>query len=404
MHVLGLGYITYNIDLTEIKSIPELKEKLIKSDHQKIIIGRGWNQDNFKEKRMPTKSDLNMVSKDIPIVIVRACGHVLVVNDKMLEIANISTETHKVFGGAFSFQTGLFTENALKLIYDKMPLPGKEELRKYFITANKILLQNGITSVASDDFCIFPIDYELVIETLLELYNENLMQVKITEQVNLPYEKLEDFISKGYVNKQMGSLKMGPLKILSDGSLGGKTAYLKSPYVDEPDNYGINTYSDEELFKLIYLADRNNMDVVIHAIGDAASEQVIQALIKSLKITKRLVHSHAIIHAQLTNREQIQRMKEYNIGAIVQPIFLNSDIPVVPKRIGKRAEESYLFKTMYNNQIKVGFSTDSPIEPVNPFYNMYAAMTRKSIKLPDLTPFYESESFTLSVSLKCYYD
>lgn len=402
LHVLGLGYITYNIDLTKIESIPELVDTLKNNLTEKMIIGRGWNQENLKEKRMPTKADLNLVSEDIPIVLVRACGHVLVVNDKMLELAQITDHSKQVFGGHFSFETGIFSEKALALIYDKMPLPGKEELRKYFITANKILLENGITSVASDDFCIFPIDYELVIETLLELYQEDKIQVKITEQVHLPYEKLKDFISKGYVNNTMESLRMGPLKILADGSLGGKTAFLNEPYKGEPDNRGISTYSDEELYNLIHLADSNNMDVVVHAIGDGASDQVIEAIAKSLSITNRTNHAHAIIHAQLTNNRQIEKMFEHQIGAIVQPIFLNSDIPIIEERIGNREKESYLFKTMYKKGINVGFSTDSPIEPVNPFYNIYVAMTRKSIKMPDIQAFNESESFTLNESLECY--
>ena len=404
LHVLGLGYVAYNIDLTETESINDLIEKLSEHVDQKIILGRGWNQELFTERRMPTKSDLNQVSRDVPIVAVRACGHVLVVNDKMLELAGITEKTAQVSGGKFSYETGLFTENALGLVYDKMPLPGKQELRKYFITANEILIRNGITSVASDDFCIFPIDYELVIETLVELYQENLVQVKITEQVNLPIEKFRDFIEKGYVNKTMGSLRMGPLKILADGSLGGKTASLKEAYENDSENFGVFTYTDQELFELVHLADKNNMDVVIHAIGDAASEQAVNALAKSLDITKRTDHAHAIIHAQLTNRDQIKIMKKYSIGAIVQPIFLNSDIPIISERIGDRDKESYLFKTKYEEGLNVGFRTDTPIEPVNPFMNIYVAMSRKSIKMPQLSPFNLDESFTLEESLKSYRD
>ena len=402
MHFLGLGYVNFNADLTSAKSITDLQTKLRTSESKIIIIGRGWNQTNFIERRMPTKSDLNLISRDLPIVIIRVCGHVLVVNDKMLEIANITKDSKQISGGSFDFETGIFSENAINLIYNEMPKPTKEDITKYLIKANDILLSRGITQVASDDFSTLPLDYEFVISTIKDLYKEGLLQVKITEQVNLNYELLQDFINKGYVNKRFGNFRMGPLKILADGSLGGKTASLNEPYENEPSNYGIKTYSDEELFKLIYLADSNNMDVVIHAIGDDASDQAINALIKSLKLTKRKSHNHALIHAQLTTKIQIEKMKQWNIGAIIQPIFLNSDIQIIESRIGSRCFESYLFKTMFDSGIHVGFSTDSPIEPVNPFANIYSAVTRRSIKSPELDPFLIEESFTVENAILCY--
>ncbi len=402
MHFLGLGYVNFNTDLSSAKSIKELQSELSNSKSKNIIIGRGWDQENLINKRMPTKRDLNLISRDLPIVIIRVCGHILVVNDKMLELANISNESKQIPGGSFDFETGIFTENAIYIIYNKMPKPTKEDIIKYLMTANDILLSKGITQVASDDFSTLPLDYEFVLSTIKELYKKGLLQVKITEQVNLNYNLLKDFISKGYVNKNFGGFRMGPLKILADGSLGGKTASLIKPYENEPNNYGIKTYSDDELFKLINLADSNNMDVVIHAIGDDASEQAINALIKSLEITKRKNHNHAIIHAQLTTKRQIEKMKKWNIGAIIQPIFLNSDIQIIESRIGKRHLESYLFKTMFDSGINVGFSTDSPIEPVNPFANIYTAVTRRSIKFPELEPFLVEESLTVKNAVICY--
>ena len=196
--------------------------------------------------------------------------------------------------------------------------------------------------------------------------------------------------------------KLGPLKIIADGSLGGKTAALREPYMDDANNLGIKLYTDIELFEKVYLADSFGMDVVIHAIGDTAINQAINAIIKSLKITKRRNHHHALIHAQLATKSQIKLMKEWNIGAIVQPIFLNTDISIVKSRIGSRYKESYLFKTMYNLDLKVGFSTDSPIEPINPFYNLYTAIHRKSIKNNKLQPLLLEEAFELKEALDCY--
>jgi hypothetical protein len=402
IHFLGLGYVNSNVDLTKAISIDEVKHILKGHSKESMIIGRGWNQENFIEKRMITKKDLDAVSCDIPIIMTRVCGHVLSVNSKMLKLANIDRDTPQITGGNFDFNTGIFSENAISLILEELPKPTTNDLEKYLIDADKILLKNGITSVASDDFCIFNISFEEVIRTIKKLYNENRIHVKITEQVNLPYDQLKIFIDKGYPNASFGKYKMGPLKILADGSLGGKTAFLSEPYESEPNNVGIKTYTDEELFNLMHLANSNDMDVVVHAIGDGAIDQVLECLIKSINLTKRYNHNHAIIHAQLATKVQIKLMKEYKIGAIVQPIFLNSDIQIIESRIGSRCNESYLFKTMYNEGLNVGFSTDSPIEPINPFYNIYSAITRKSIKHSHLESFLPFERFDLESALKCY--
>ena len=351
---------------------------------------------------MLNKTDLNAVSRDIPIVMTRVCGHVLTVNDRMLETANITCDTAQIEGGSFDFDTGIFTENALSLILDVLPKPTIKDLESYLVTADAILVKNGITSVASDDFCIFDLPFEEIVSVINKMYSEKRIHVNICEQVNLPINDLRRFIEKGYVNKDFGKFKMGPLKILADGSLGGKTAYLNEAYEGEPNNFGIHTYSDDELFELIPLANSNNMDVVIHAIGDASIDQVLTCLIKSIKLTKRYEHNHAIIHAQLATHKQIKLMKKYAIGAIIQPIFLNSDIQIIESRIGGRSKESYLFKTMYDQGLNVGFSTDSPIEPINPFHNIYTAISRRSIKNSELKPFLEEESYDLESSLKCY--
>jgi len=402
LHVLGIGYYDSLIDLSAMESIEEIVSFLKEYKDRSILIGKGWNQSQFKEGRMIQREDLNQISTDIPIVLRRVCGHVLVVNDRMLEIAGINKNTKQISGGTFNLDTGIFTEKALNLIYQKMPKPSKKDLRNYFIKADEILIKHGITQVASDDFSSFDIDFRMVIDVLKELYEEGLMHVKITEQVNLSLEDLKAFIDEGYVNKYIHpKFRMGPLKILADGSLGGRTAAMIEPYHDDIHEMGILTYTDDELFEKIHLANQQQMDSVIHTIGDAASLQAIKALTKSIKATKRFKHAHALIHAQLTPKNQIDMMKAYDIGAIVQPIFINSDMNILEERIGERMNHTYLFHSMYNN-LRLGFSTDAPIEPVSPFLNIYTAMTYKSIKHANMPCLNPSQKFTFEEAIKAY--
>lgn len=398
LHALGIGYYQDIINLNSVKSIEEIVGLLDKSDKE-IIVGRGFNQQNLLGRKIPEKADLSSFTK--PVVLFRICGHLAVVNQAMLDYMNISVNSPQVSGGSFNYESGLFTEKALGLIYQALPKPSKNDLRTYLIKANNILKANGITKVASDDFSSFNVPYEDVIEVIKSVDEEGLLDIEITEQVNLPINELKDFIKKGYANKRFGNFKMGPLKILGDGSLGGRTAAMIEPYSDDQGNHGILTYTDEELRELIYLASANNMDTAIHAIGDRAVDQAIRIIKEAQDIYPRKNQSNAIIHAQITNKKQVDLMKEYGIGAIVQPIFINTDIRIVGERIGNRSNESYLFKTMYNS-FNLGFSTDSPVEPLNPFYNLYCALTYKSVDYPDYECFNSLERFTIEEALIAY--
>ena len=398
LHMLGIGYYQEIIDLKSTKSIEEIIE-LVKDKDLPFLVARGFNQQSLKEKRMPIKQDFQAIDK--PLILFRICGHVAVVNQVMLDLMGIDETSTQVEGGSFDYNTGIFTEKALGLIYNKIPEPSKEDLKRYLITANKILISQGITKVASDDFSSFNVPYELVIEAINEVDEMGMLDVEITEQVNLPIDKLNDFIKKGYANKRYKNFKMGPLKILADGSLGGKTAALFEDYSDDAGNKGILTFTDEELFDLVSLANKNGMDSVIHAIGDQAVDQVIRTFKKVQEEHPRKSEGNAIIHAQLATKSQIEKMAKNGIGAIVQPIFINTDIRVIEDRIGNRKNDSYLFKTM-SLKTNTGFSTDSPVENVNPFENLYVAVTRKSIDFPEYESFLKEESFSIEEAIKAY--
>ncbi|MGD9761054.1 MAG: amidohydrolase [Candidatus Izemoplasmatales bacterium] len=397
-HMMGIGYYQEIINVNQVTSIKDIIY-LLNNSEQKVLVARGFNQDNLEERRMPTKDDLSSIKK--PVVLFRICGHVAVVNQKMLDLMNIFEDTKQVEGGSFDYKSGIFSEKALALIYKTLPKPTKEDLKRYLINANQILLENGITKIASDDFSSFGVPYELVIEAIKEVDQAGLLDVSIVKQVNLPIDELRDFIKKGYANQKFGKLKMGPLKILADGSLGGRTAALNEPYDDDLENIGILTFNDNELSELVEAAIANDMDCVVHAIGDRTTDQVIKTFKKVQDKYPDKTPNNAIIHAQITNREQIELMKKYAIGAIVQPIFINSDIKIVNERIGKRSKESYLFKTMYD-KVSLGFSTDSPVEPVNPFKNIYCAISRKSIDFPHFEELNKEEKFTVEEALKAY--
>ena len=395
MHVLGLAEYEQNVQLSDCRSIEEIlaKTEAFQKAHQipdgKWIMGRGWNQDYFDVPRFPTREDLDKVCPDHPMVMVRACGHALVCNTKALEIAGITGAAPQVDGGSFALGTdgepnGIFTEAAMDLVRSHIPAPTVEELKTGILAAQKALLKAGITSVHTDDFSRAgsPDAYENVITAYQQLEHEGLLKLRINEQCNLSEEKyLRDFLAKGY-HKQEGShrFRLGPLKIIADGSLGARTAFLRQPYADDPSTCGISYYSKEDLHSYIQLAHENGMQIVIHCIGDGIMEWSMDGLENAMNAVPREDCRHGIVHCQITDMPLLRRFKELQLLALIQPIFLHYDMHIVEDRVGKAlASTSYNWKSLLDLQVHSAFGTDCPVENYDPANNLYCAVTRKDL-------------------------
>ena len=272
------------------------------------ILGRGWNQDLFAEEhRMPDRRDLDKVSADHPVCAVRACGHALCVNSRALELLGITAETLQPEGGRIVTEngvpTGIFLDNAMDLIYDAFPLPGKEELKAMILAACSDLNARGITGVHSDDYCAFrALPWQTVNEAFRELEQEGKLTVRVYEQANFTdVTALQAFLDAGNLTGTgIDHFRIGPLKMLGDGALGARTAFLSRPYADDPSTRGISVFSQQEFDDLISLANSRGMQCAIHCIGDACLDMVLSALEKALKDHPREDHRHGIVHCQIT--------------------------------------------------------------------------------------------------------
>lgn len=386
LHLVGLGY---NKTITSLQGldVQEIVDSLKKVEKD-WIIGRGWHQNAFTKEL--TKQDLDKVNTDKPVIAIRVCGHVLVANSKAIELTGLTTEEYK--GGTISFETGEFTEDALEVIYNMIPDNDKDSIKEMILASQEDMLQNGITCVGSDDFSMLKVEYQDVINAYEELDKDGLLKLRVIQQVNLPeINTFKEFINKGYANKWVGkNIKMGPMKLLLDGSLGGQTAYMNEPY-EGTDNVGVNTFTQEELNEMVSLCESAKMDFCIHAIGDGAVDLILNA--------PKTRKTHGIIHAQFLNKRQIKECKEQGISIYAQPIFLNSDIPIIEKSVGERSKESYLFKTM-NEELLLSFSTDAPVEDINPFENIKVSMTRQALHGGEV--FLPDEAFTFDEAVACY--
>ncbi|TCU79117.1 hypothetical protein EV204_10193 [Tissierella praeacuta] len=395
MHLLSYGYSLNRIELGGAKSIEEInciiKNIIEEKDMEKgeWVNGRGWNQDYFiGEKRFPTRYDLDKISLEHPILIGRACGHIVVVNSKALELLNITKDTPQVDGGHFDLDEngeplGIFRENALGLVYSKLPNPTVDDIKHMMVRAIEDLNKNGVTSVGTDDFDAFPdVDYEKIILAYQELKEENKLKVRVYEQFLIQdKDRLQGFIDKGYGSSWGDKFfKLGSLKLLVDGSLGARTAALTEDYSDDYNNKGITKLLQDELDIIVDLANQYNIQVAIHGIGDRAMYMALESIEKALDKNPRDNHRHGIVHCQITDEELLNKFAELKIIAYIQPIFLDYDWKIVRSRVGENRERtSYNWKTMLDKNITIACGSDSPVETFNVMKGIYEAVTRKDL-------------------------
>ena len=372
--------------------------------------GRGWNQDYFADTdRMPNRHDLDKVSTDIPICAVRACGHCLVVNTKALTLLGIGANTPQPAGGRIGMEEGepdgRFFDNAMDLIYEAIPAPDKEEVKEMMLAACRSLNAYGVTSSQTDDYCAFHnVPWPLVNEAYRELEAEGRLTVRVYEQSNFTsLEALKAFVEAGNRTGTGSSLfKIGPLKMLGDGALGARTAYLGRPYADDPSTCGIPVFSQEVMDEMVGYANAQGMQVAIHAIGDACLDRVLTAYERAMASHPRKDPRHGIVHCQITRPDQLAKIGRMGLHVYAQSIFLDYDIHMVKERVGEElASTSYSWKTLMETGATVSNGTDCPVELPDALACIQCAVTRKTLK-DQIGPYLPDQAFTVKEALDSY--
>ncbi len=362
MHLLNYANAKQMVSLHGTKSVQDCieagKERL-KTFTGEFLLGRGWNQNEFSDQCFPTKADLNLISTEIPIIFTRTCGHVAIANDATMK--RLEGNPHP----EIDWETGTIIEAGLNELYALIPSPDVPTIKVMLLDAIEDLRYHGILEVHTDDFtALSDRDYEKVIQAYTELDNEGKLKVKVVQQCLLQTkEELEGFLQKGHrMGQGTENFKIGPLKLLLDGSLGARTAYMREDYHDDTGNRGIRIYEDETLQELVDMANEQGMDVIMHAIGDAAIDQAMDAIERTQKKYPRANARHGIVHCQITSNDQLDRMAKLNIVVYVQPIFIRDDSKILVNRVGKeKASTSYNWKGMQDRGIEVFAGSDAPV-------------------------------------------
>lgn len=374
------------------------------------IVGRGWNQDYFSDvHRTPNRWDLDRVSTEHPVCAVRACGHALAVNSNALELLGITVDTPQPEGGQIVMEqgqpNGIFFDNAMALVFSAFPAPSKEELKDMLRTACADLNARGITSVQSDDYCVFRnVPWQDINDAFRELESTGDLNVRVYEQANFTdLPSLKEFIDMGNLTGNgTDFFRIGPLKMLGDGALGARTAYLSKPYADDPSTRGLSVFSQQEFDDMISCANAAGMQCAIHCIGDACLDMVLSSIEKAMKEHPRKDHRHGIVHCQITRPDQLRKIADLGLHIYAQTIFLDYDIHMVRERVGEElARSSYSWKTLKTLGATVSNGSDCPVELPNPLAGIQCAVTRTDLKgsVPAYLP---EEAFTVQEALDSF--
>lgn len=394
MHLMFLGKLKMVPAIGNSKNIDEMIDMCKKYFEENPDCGglyaMGWNQDKWEnwDGHLPDRHDLDKISTEVPIVLARACGHSSAANTKALELAGITAENNKVQGGDVILEddgvtpNGYLCEKAGFIARNTVPEFTREQYKTAFKKAMEYAVSVGLTSVQSNDAGqIF--EYQICYDIMKEVYEEGDGLLRYCGQLSFPNPEAlkahcesEDFKASLYGDM----LTYGPLKILKDGSLGARTAMMRNGYADDPDNYGVETDTDEYIQGLMEIAQKAGMQTVIHCIGDDAIERMVK-LYEKMNGGEENPLRHSIIHCQITDMPLMEEIKRTNTLIAYQPAFLPVDMYAVVPRCGEElAVQTYAFGTAAKMDIRASYGTDCPVEDCNPFESMYAAITRKDLK------------------------
>lgn len=395
MHLVNFGYALQKVSLAaHTGSLEEMlqavRDFIARNEIEagKWVCGRGWNQDYFSgEKTFPTRRDLDRISTEHPICLTRTCGHACVVNTKALELIGVTSGTMQLDGGRYETEAdgtpnGVFRENAMELVYAKLPEASCEDIKEMILTASEALNRYGITSSQTDDLLVFAnVPYGRILQAYEELAAEGRMTVRVCEQSQfMELDGLKKFIADGYHTGAGDAwFRIGPLKLLGDGSLGARTAYMSQPYADDPSTRGIAIFSRAQFDEMIGYANAHGMQVAVHAIGDGILDDILASYEKALAECPRADHRHGVVHCQIMRPEQAEKFMELSLHAYIQSIFLDYDIHIVEERVGsERAASSYAFRTLYEH-VHTSNGSDCPVELPRVLAGIQCAVTRRSL-------------------------
>lgn len=405
-HVDGIGFAQIEIALgpPEVGSIGDIRERVRKrvaaTPAGVWIVGRGYDQASLVEGRHPTREDLDDIAPDHPVFLWRSCHHIAVANSRALEIAGITTATLDVADGTLDrdehgVPTGVLRESMSARVASFQPERSLDELAQAIKLGGQELRRLGVTSVTDAK-----VNSALQLQAYQRLWRADELPVRTTMMMIID-QTLDQLAALG-LQSGFGDdwLAIGPVKLFSDGSIGGRTARLREPYRDEPDNLGLWMIPPEEITDKVIRAHNAGFQIGIHAIGDAAIEAVLDAYEAAQAQHPRQDARHRIEHCSLLDERMIGRIKDLGVVPIPGTTFLYYTRPAYLENLGReRVRYAYAMKTFAEHGIVAAASSDAPVVPANPLLGIQTMVTRTDRHGDEI---FSEEAITVEDALRAY--
>ena len=407
------------VDLSKVHNINEMinlmKEKVKNVKKGDWVKGVNFDQSKWKENRFPTLEEMDSISKDNPVIIKRCCLHAVVANSKALKIAGIGKNYQAGSGGIVeldkdSMPNGILREQSTKVFDDILPDPLKdiEVQKKIMQDVLNDMSSKGITTIHTYAAKIWQYNEDISIYKNFE--KEEKLPLRVTVCIDELFEP--EILTEEKLNNPYRKVQLGAYKIFSDGSMGSRSAALKKPYSDDPQNSGFMLFTQEELNNKILTGYEHGLQPAIHAIGDRALDMTLAAIEYTLKTTKEKGMTDEeqknrlpfrIIHVQMIDNDLLERMKKLPLVLDIQPIFLCTDLHWIEDRIGKeRLKGSFALKTMEKAGLIQTGGSDCPVETYEPLKGIYAAVTRQDMEGYPIEGFLPEERLSVYEALCMY--
>jgi predicted amidohydrolase YtcJ len=405
-HLFYLGQSQFGLDLRGIKTKKAVLERIgeyaASLKEGQWLFGQGWDQSDWPGQKFPTAKELGVITPDNPAVLYRIGGHTAWLNSTALQLAGIVKTTVDPDGGRIvrdveGEPTGILVDNAMELIKEFAEENRGKNPIKIIKAGQEEAFRNGITTFHD---LAFPINRLFLYKWL---YRFGILKINLHVYL-LADEALEKYITRNPPKSLFnGRLTIGAIKAFYDGAMGSFGALLSEPYSDNPGNSGLQTIADERLARIAQLAKQNGYQLAVHAIGDRANSKTLNVFEQTIGEDARHVYRWRIEHAQFLKPEDIYRIAKNKYIPSMQPRHATSDMKWVVSRLGpKRAQTTYAWRSLIEAGAIVAGGSDAPVEPINPFWGLYAAETRQDHFGQPVGGFIPRERITRSLALQMY--
>jgi predicted amidohydrolase YtcJ len=404
---LGEGFLKINLkDVpSEQEAVERVRQRVATAKPGEWILGWGWDEGKWAA-HYPTHHALTEAAPNNPVFLASLHGFAGWANKKALDIAGITKDTKDPDNGKIirdektGEPAGVLANRAQDLVTRHLPPLTLEQVKRALELAARECVRNGLTSV--HEARVTPI----MIQAFRELVKEGRLPLRVYVMLDGADKALVDeWLTRGPEIDAAGQrLTIRSVKLFADGALGSRGAALFEPYADEPKTTGLITTPETEIYALTRRCLQRGFQVATHAIGDRGNRITLDAYERALKEAPTAKDARLRVeHAQVLALDDIPRFAQLGVIASMQPTHCTSDMAWAEKRVGPaRIKGAYAWRSVLKTGAHLPISSDFPGETLNPFYGIYAAITRQNPEGSPAGGWYSEERMSLEEALRGY--